>query len=227
MLANHPGWIWSLRLQCYSVWQWMHFHFHLFTYSQSEMHGSYCVKGVYLGRKGRYHFWKTLVKEYLYAMHNKALHRSVCSTKQSRTQAESRSAKNQRWPALPGGCWASVVHGMVENHLSYRKWNSSALFLDKSTLHLLRKVITYDSEHKIPESGVTFCPFFISSKMSGLEGVRVAMILQFVQLRCYFTWRAVTVIISFTLVFLLLASPHKQLCCFWELPGVPLSEVSR
>lgn len=32
------------------------------------MHGSYCVKGVYLGRKGRYHFQKPLVKEYICTM---------------------------------------------------------------------------------------------------------------------------------------------------------------
>lgn len=177
MLANHPEWIWSLRLQCYSVWQWMHFHFHLFTYSESEMHGSYCVKGVYLGRKGRYHFQKPLVKEYICTeVYNKALPRNVCSRKWSWTGAESQNRKLQRWSGLHGGCWAPVGHDAVENHLSCRKWNSSALFLNKSTLHLLRKAITHFGEHKTSHSGIPFCPFSVSVKTSGLGRSWVAMI---------------------------------------------------
>lgn len=50
------------------------------------------------------------------------------------------------------------------------------------------------------------------------EGVVLVVILQFVQLRFYFRWRVLTVIISFSLAFLLLASLHNQLCCFWETP---------
>lgn len=53
---------------------------------------------------------------------------------------------------------SSCGHNAVENHLPCRKWNSSAPFLNKSTLHLLRKVITRLGDHKTSHPGLPFCP---------------------------------------------------------------------
>lgn len=50
-------------------------------------------------------------------------------------------------------------------------------------------------------------------KTSGLGRSWVAMVLHFVQLTCSFRQKVVTVI-SFSLMLLLLVSPHNQFCCF-------------
>lgn len=105
-------------------------------------------------------------------------------------------------------------HDAVENHLSCRSWSSSAL----CTLHLLRKAIAHFGEHKTSIQGSLSAPSPFLWRSQARGGVTVVVTLQLVQLGFYFGWRVVTVITSFSLAFLLLASLHNQLCCCWETP---------
>lgn len=74
------------------------------------MHGSYCVKRVYLGGKGRYHLCKLLVSVYVYhEMYNIALCRSVCSRKWIWTGERAKTETTEMGMSSPGADLLQVI----------------------------------------------------------------------------------------------------------------------
>lgn len=151
-------------------------------------------------------------------VYNEALSRDVCSGKQSwqlqkaKTEGEK---KKKDAEVFAGVSWVPVSNDGVENNLSGRSWSSSV-----QQVHV---AFTQESSGpfwwawNIPSRGL-FLPllYFCEDLRPGKE--LYLWWLQFVQLRFYFKWRVATVITSSSLAFLLLASLHNQLCCFWETP---------
>lgn len=103
--------------------------------------------------------------------------------------------KQQRWACLHQGCWPPASNYVVENHLPWRKWNSSALFL--------KLVHTFTQESKNPvwwAQNLLSRACFFPSPSETWEGVTFAVILQCMQRRSYLRWRVVTVIIALLLL---------------------------